>query len=198
MSEQILLEHPMIFTSFLFWQHAVLLSLTRKTIKMASQDDTFSQPVTNGRHSTRSYWLKLRTLMMTKFQTHKAGDLSSLPANFRPFALTSCIGKVFHKITAKHLERYLSPTTSLSHQFRKASSVKSMVQWNIHFTWVPYWKTPEPTVPIFATFLDLKNAFGFVPHALIVDMFHYIWLPLDVTSYICGQLVFQGPGCCII
>ena len=137
-------------------------------------------------------------LPQTKFQTHKAGDPSSLPANFRPFALTSCIGKVFHKIIAKHLERYLSPTTSLSHQFRKASLVKSMVQSNIHFTWVPYWKTPEPTVPIFATFLDLKNAFGFIPHALIVDMFHHIRLPLEVTSYICGQLFFQGPGCCVI
>ena len=85
--------------------------------------------------------------------------------------------------------------TSVTHQFKKASSVEPMVQWNIHLTRVLYWKRPEPTVPIFATFLDLKNAFGFVPHALIVDMFLHIRQPLEVTSYACGQLVFQGPSC---
>ena len=38
--------------------------------------------------------------------------------------------------------------------------------------------------PIFVTFLDLKNAFGSVPHNLILDMLSHIQLPSEVTSYI--------------
>ena len=34
------------------------------------------------------------------------------------------------------------------------------------------------------TFLDLKNAFGWVPHQLIYDMLAHIQLPLGVRSYI--------------
>lgn len=136
------------------------------------------------------WWQSFRpTKLVTYHHCLQTSDLSHWPA-------------VLGKYSTKSLQSTWKDTyhqeTSLNHQLRKASSVKSMVQWNIYFTWVPYWKTPEPSVPIFATFHDLKNAFGFVPHALIVDMFHHIWLPLEVTSYICGQLVFQGPGCCII
>ena len=54
---------------------------------------------------------------------------------FRPFARTSCIGKVFHKIIAKHLERYLSPTTSLSHQFRSfISEVNGTMEHTFHLS----------------------------------------------------------------
>ena len=33
-------------------------------------------------------------------------------------------------------------------------------------------------------FLDLKNAFGLVPHQLIYDMLAHIQIPLEVRSYI--------------
>ena len=39
-------------------------------------------------------------------------------------------------------------------------------------------------LPLSVTFLDLKNAFGSVPHQLIYDMLAHIQLPPEVRSYI--------------
>ena len=37
---------------------------------------------------------------------------------------------------------------------------------------------------IFITLLDLKNAFGSVPHPLIMDMLNHVHLPPEFTSYV--------------
>jgi hypothetical protein len=39
-------------------------------------------------------------------------------------------------------------------------------------------------LPVFVTFLDLKNMFGSVLHSLIIDMIHHIHLPVEVISYV--------------
>jgi hypothetical protein len=95
---------------------------------------------------------------------HKAGN-PSLPANFRPIALTSCIGKIFHKIIAKHLERYI-----VSNKIVDVSTQKGFIS-GINGTMEHIFalnslleNAKANSLPIFVTFLDLKNAFGSVPH----------------------------------
>ena len=52
-------------------------------------------------HSPPSSWCSAKTILI-----HKKGDPSK-PSNFRPIALSSCVGKLFHKILARRLDTYL-------------------------------------------------------------------------------------------
>ena len=42
----------------------------------------------------------------------------------------------------------------------------------------------ELRVPLSITFLDLKNAFGSIPHCLITDMFQLVGIPEKIFNYI--------------
>ena len=115
---------------------------------------------------------------------HKAGN-PSLPANFRPIALTSCIGKIFHKIIAKRLERYIvsNEIVDVSTQKGFISGINGTMEHT--FTLNSLLENAKAnSLPIFVTFLDLKNAFGSVPHALILDMLQHIRLPSEMISYV--------------
>ena len=52
-------------------------------------------------HAPPTSWTHAKIIMI-----YKKGDTTD-PANFRPIALTSVIGKLFHKILANGLERYI-------------------------------------------------------------------------------------------
>jgi len=110
----------------------------------------------------------------------KTGDPSD-PANFRPIALTSVIGKVFHKIISFRLEEYLmennviDPTvqkgfiTGLPGVFEHVYTLSAILQ-----------NATSAKKPLMITFLDLKNAFGSVPHHLIFDMLQAAKVPSSI------------------
>lgn len=60
-----------------------------------------------------SCWCQAKTILL-----YKKSD-SSLPNNFRPIALRSCIGKLFHKIIAHRLEAFLISNNVIDTSFQK-------------------------------------------------------------------------------
>lgn len=112
---------------------------------------------------------------------YKEGD----PNNFRPIALTSVIGKLFHKILASRLESYCRLNKIIDSSIQKGFlrringvmeqiyCVNSMIQ-----------HAKDNDLPLALTFIDLKNAFGSVPHRLIMDILSAIKLPSQIQRYI--------------
>ena len=88
-----------------------------------------------------------------------------MPANFRPIALTSAIGKLYHKIIALRLERFALENNIIDASLQKGFltgingtmehifSVSAIVQ-----------NALQHGLPLAMTFLDLANAFGSVSH----------------------------------
>ena len=115
---------------------------------------------------------------------YKMGDPSD-PANFCPIALTSVVGKVFHKIISLRLEEYLRRNkvidasvqkgfiTGLPGVFEHVYSLSAILQ-----------DATSAKRPLMITFLDLKNTFGSVPHQLIFDMLRTVKVPSKIQCYV--------------
>jgi len=115
---------------------------------------------------------------------HKAGNTDD-PSNFRPIALTSVVGKLFHKILSHQLEMYLKANnvidtsvqkgflTGLPGVFEHVYSLSAILQ-----------DCLANKKPLMMTFLDLKNAFGSVSHRLIFDMLKAVRVPSAFFHYI--------------
>ena len=109
------------------------------------------------------------------------------PSNFRPIALTSAIGKLFHKIIASRLESYC-----LSNKINNTSIQKGFlhgingVMKHIFCVNSIISHAKENGLPLAMTFIDLKNAFGSVPHDLnlIRDVLSAIKVPSEIQQYI--------------
>ena len=109
---------------------------------------------------------------------------SSDPSNFYPIALTCVIGKLFHKIISHHLEDYLIMNNVIDTTVQKGfitglSGVFEYVYSVSYATRCFFIKKP-----LMITFLDLKNAFGSVPHKLIFDMLRAVKVPSTIQIYI--------------
>ena len=108
------------------------------------------------------------------------GDPSD-PANFHPIALTSVVGKVFHKIISLRLEKYLRRNkvidasvqrgfiTGLPGVFEHIYSLSAILQ-----------DATSAKRPLMITFLNLKNAFGSIPHQLIFYMLRTVKVPFKI------------------
>ena len=100
----------------------------------------------------------------------KNGD-PSIPTNFRPIAMSSVFGKLFHKILARRIESF-----SLANKIIDASIQKGFlrgingVMEHILTVNAILENAKDHNQHLSMTFIDLKNAFGSVPHGLITDM----------------------------
>ena len=99
--------------------------------------------------------------------------------------VTRCIGKVFHKIIAKRLERYLVTNKIIDTSTQKGfiSGINGTMEHTFALNSILE-NARANSLPIFVTLLDLKNAFGSIPHALIIDMLQHVHLPTEVISYV--------------
>ena len=126
---------------------------------------------------------------------YKTGDPSD-PGNFRLIALTLVVGKVFHKIISFRLKEYLQKNnvidtsvqkgfiTGLPGVFEHVYSLSAILQ-----------DANSAKRPLMITFLNLKNAFGSVPHQLIFDMLNAVKVLPRIQSYIeslYSQFVIQA------
>ena len=126
---------------------------------------------------------------------HKEGSTDD-PSNFRPLAITSVVGKLFHKILALRMERYCLDNSIIG------SSVQKGFLRNITGTYEHIFalnaildQTIEQKRDLSISFLDLKNAFGSVSHSPIFEILCHLQIPLQVTIYIKG-LVQQAERLC--
>ena len=115
---------------------------------------------------------------------HKNGD-ASLLSNFRPIALTSAIGKLFHKIIATRLERYIIDNDFIDVKIQKGflSGISGVLEHIMSLNTIME-NAKQHHNPLYVSFLDLKNAFGSIPHGLISDVLHYVQVPLAISEYI--------------
>ena len=112
---------------------------------------------------------------------HKGGETTT-PSNFRPIALTSIVGKIFHKIIAIRLEKYLLNNNMIDSSIQKGfltGVMEHILSLNAIMENAKHYNKS-----LYITFLDLKNAFGSVPHNLIEDMLVHIRTPTAIVDYI--------------
>ena len=115
---------------------------------------------------------------------HKDGDAGS-PENLRPIALTSTVGKLFHKILAFRLEKYLIDNHWIDSKVQKGflSGISGVLEHILSINGIIE-NAKSHGSPLYMTFLDFKNAFGSIPHELIIDMLHHIKVPIAISSYV--------------
>ena len=115
---------------------------------------------------------------------HKAGDVGE-PSNFRPIALTSCIGKVFHQILSERICKYLVTNGFIDSQVQKAfiGNLSGCQEHNLlKREIINHAKASKKTAHI--TWFDLEDAFGSVSHDLIPICLSQMHLPQNVRDYI--------------
>ena len=115
---------------------------------------------------------------------YKGSDTSS-PSNFRPIALSSCIGKLLNKIIATRMESFLLRSDIINPSTQKGflRNLNGVVE-HIHALNAILDQARERRLPLSITFLDLKNAFGSIPHDLITDMLQLVRIPEKISNYI--------------
>ena len=114
----------------------------------------------------------------------KKGDKGK-PANYRPICVTSCLGKLFNGIIARRLERYVLRNGMIDAEIQKGFvrgekgtlthpfMIHEVVGQAIH-----------RKSKVYITSLDLKDAFGSVPHNLIKSTLESLRLPSNITNYL--------------
>ena len=115
---------------------------------------------------------------------YKVSDASD-PANFRPIALTAVVGKVVHKIISSRLEKYLWENNAVNTSIQKGfiTSLPGVYE-HIYSLSAILQDATSTKKPSMITFLDLKNAFGSVPHQLLFDMLRAIKVSSTLLSYV--------------
>ena len=112
-------------------------------------------------------------------------DSTDIPGNFRPIALTSAVGKLFHKILAARIEQYLLSNSVVDTSVQKGfiSNFPGIFEhiFSVSSILEAAFSTKSP---LMMTFIDLNNAFGSVPHSYIFDMLRAIQVPASVVAYI--------------
>ena len=115
---------------------------------------------------------------------HKGGDTGE-PSNFRPIALTSCVGKLFHQILSERITDFLVGNGYINKEVQKAflNKVSGCQDHNLILgEIINHAKHNGRTVHI--TWFDLEDAFGSVSYDLIPICLDRMNLPGNVRDYI--------------
>ena len=118
------------------------------------------------------FWCSAKSILI-----RKKGD-PNLPSNFRPIALTSCVGKLFHKIIANRLQSFLIDNGIIDTSCQKGfiSGFNSVMEHILTLNaMMEDCKSLEKNMAV--TFIDLKNAFGSVSHTFLLDMLFHLKVP---------------------
>ena len=124
-------------------------------------------------------WCKGKIILINKDNNR------SDPSSYRPIALTSCIGKLYHKILAHRLEKFCLANSIIDPTIQKGflHSVSGAIE---HIASINHIldQAKDRKLPACITFLDLRNAFGSIQHNLIMDMLHFVRIPHPIIHYI--------------
>ena len=114
---------------------------------------------------------------------HKKGDPSD-PSNFRMIALSGCIGKTFHLLLNQRLTSFLLNNNLVDPAMQKAflPGINGCIEHNMAMEEViKNARKNKRTAHI--TFFDLEDAFGSVPHNLIMETLRRNHVPDNICSY---------------
>ena len=115
---------------------------------------------------------------------HKAGETSD-PVNFRPIALTSNVGKLFHQILANRISDFLVKRGFIDKNTQKAflSKISGCQDHDLILREIlNHSKANKKTVHV--TWFDLEDAFGSISHSYIPIALRRMHIPEEIISYI--------------
>ena len=143
--------------------HKTLATLFSKVLAMGCQPTTWAESL-----------VKL---------IHKKGDPSD-PTNFRMIALSGCIGKTFHLLLNTRLTSYLLSNNLIDPMMQKAflPGINGCIEHNITMEEIIK-DARKKKRTCHLTFFDLEDAFGSVPHSLIMDSLRRNHLPANICQY---------------
>ena len=105
-----------------------------------------------------------------------AGDDPSLPSNFRPIALTSCVGKLFTTILRNRWLAFMVTNRYLDRSVQKASKTPGCIEDHLKLATVIR-DARKKHKSLAVCWLDLANAYGSVHHSLISFSLQYYHAP---------------------
>lgn len=113
---------------------------------------------------------------------YKKGDASDI-SNFRPIALMSCIYKLLMGIIAKRLTRWSIDAGILSPEQKCARPSEGCYE-HTYILKSLVGQARRNKKKLSVAWLDIRNAFGSVPHASILNTLRHIGVPAELTSLI--------------
>ena len=127
---------------------------------------------------------------------HKKGPLDD-PTNFRMISLTSVIGKCFHLILSNRFTDFLLSNGIINSEVQKAflPGISGCFEHNIVLQEaIKNARVSKKTLHL--TFFDLADAFGSVPHDLIIYTIKQHGLPANIESYMTKMLNNSSASVC--
>ena len=116
---------------------------------------------------------------------------SSSPKNFRPIALTSCIGNIFTAMVKGRWDSYLLTNGLLNTTVQKAFQPKtSGCEEHHQKLWSVLQDANSNQRSLAIAWIDLENAYGSVPHGLIDFALKYYHAPNKLTT--CIQKLYSN------
>ncbi|KAG8171524.1 hypothetical protein JTE90_012037 [Oedothorax gibbosus] len=113
---------------------------------------------------------------------HKAGDRDDV-SNWRPIALLNTMGKVFSGCLADRLDDWGNKNHVLSPQQKGFREFEGCLEHNFLIQHMLS-QARSSKSDLFLAWLDLENAFGAVPHSLILESLTHIGVPPQVIEMI--------------
>ena len=110
-------------------------------------------------------------------------------SQFRPISLLNIEGKIFFSILTKRLTAYLTTNGLIDTSVQKAG-IPGFPGCLEHATmiWSTIRQAHQDKMDLHVVWLDLANAYGSVPHALISYALHYFWIPDQVADLLTRYL----------
>ena len=130
-------------------------------------------------HSCPSSWCVGKIIL-----SYKSGTRSD-PGSFQPIALTSTIGKLFNRILASRLERFIRGNAIVDPHIQKGflSGIPGTLEHMFTISAILN-NSKSHCLPLYMSFLDISNAFGSISHKLICDILNHIKVLIQITTYI--------------
>ncbi len=124
-----------------------------------------------------SDWKTSRTVLI-----HKKGDAGDI-SNFRPIALMSCIYKLFMSVMADRLVNYSIDNNYLSSSQKSARPTEGCYE-HTYILQSLVLDAKRHQKNLCLAWLDLRNAFGSVPHELILITLSHLGVPDSVVNLV--------------
>ena len=106
-------------------------------------------------------------------------------SNFRPIALISCVYKLLMGIMAKRLTRWSVDLGILSEEQKSARPTEGCYE-HTYVLKAVVGQARRNKKKLSLAWLDLRNAFGSVPHCVIVTTLRHLGVPEELVTLICN------------
>jgi hypothetical protein len=127
---------------------------------------------------------------------HKAGSKDD-PSNFRPIALSNCVGKTFHLILSKRTTKFVLDNKLVDVATQKAflPGISGCTEHTMTLSEIIR-QTKLLKRTLHVTFFDLADAFGSVPHGTIHHALSRNHFPANIKNYF--KLYYSNLESCVV